>query len=78
MGKFFSNRLRDSLNFGGTLTTHEGENFDETSADYEATPEPPISLYDANRPIVTPSSTSSMNESYFTHTTPDIHKFSRR
>ncbi|CAF1306312.1 unnamed protein product [Rotaria magnacalcarata] len=78
MGKFFSNRLHDSLHFSGTLTAHEGENFDETSADYEATPEPPISLYDANRPVVTPSSTSSMNESYFTHTTPDIHKFSRR
>ncbi|CAF0988307.1 unnamed protein product [Rotaria sp. Silwood1] len=78
MGKFFSNRLRDSLHFGGALTTNERENFDQTAADYEATPEPPISLYDINRPIVTPSSTSSTNETYFTHTTPDIHKFSRR
>ncbi|CAF4401076.1 unnamed protein product, partial [Rotaria sp. Silwood2] len=78
MGKFFSNRLRDSLHFGGALTTNERENFDQTTADYEATPEPPISLYDINRPIVTPSSTSSTNETYFTHTTPDIHKFSRR
>ncbi|CAF1225273.1 unnamed protein product [Rotaria sordida] len=78
MGKFFSNRLRDSLHYGGALTTNERENFDQTTADYEATPEPPISLYDVNRPIVTPSSTSSTNETYFTHTTPDIHKFSRR
>lgn len=78
MGKFFSNRFRDSFHSGGVLMTRETENFDETSADYEATPEPPISVYDINRSIVTPSSTSSMNESYFTHTTPDIHKFSRR
>jgi hypothetical protein len=75
MGKFFSNRLRDSLHYNGALTTNERENFE---ADYEATPEPPISVYDVNRSIVTPSSTSSFNESYFTHTTPDIHKFSRR
>jgi hypothetical protein len=78
MGKFFSNRLRDSLQYTGALATNERENFDQTTADYEATPEPPISVYDVNRSIVTPSSTSSCNESYFTHTTPDIHRFSRR
>jgi len=78
MGKFFSNRLRDSLQFNGALTTNERENFDLTTADYEATPEPPISLYDLNRSIITPSSTASLTESYFTHTTPDTHKFSRR
>lgn len=79
MGKFFSSRLRDSLNFPGALTTNETENFDQTTADYEATPEPPISLYDINRSIITPSSTTSTtNEQYFSHTTPDTHKFSRR
>jgi hypothetical protein len=78
MGKFFSNRLRDSLHFTGALTTNERENFDQTTADYEATPEPPISLYDVNRSIITPTSIASTNESYFTHTTPDTHKFSRR
>jgi hypothetical protein len=79
MGKFFSNRIRDSLHFtGGALKTNEIENFEQVTADYEATPEPPISLYDVNRSIMTPSSTILANESYFTHTTPDIHKFSRR
>ena len=78
MGKFFANRLRDSLHLTSTLTTNERENFDQTTADCEATPEPPISLYDLNRSIITPSSTSSRNDSYFTHTTPDTHKFSRR
>ncbi|CAF0932822.1 unnamed protein product [Adineta steineri] len=77
MGKFFSNRLRDSLHFGGALTTNERENFDETLADKEATPEPPVSVYDVNRSIITPTSLTS-GESYFTQTTPDIHKFSRR
>jgi hypothetical protein len=78
MGRFFSNRLRDSLHLGETVTTNERENFDQTTADYEATPEPPISLYDVNRSIITPSSTSSRNDTYFTHATPDTHKFSRR
>ena len=78
MGKFFSSRLRNSLHFSGALTTNQEENLDQITADYEATPEPPISLYDINRPVITPSSTSSTNETYFTHTTPDIHRFSRR
>jgi hypothetical protein len=76
MGKFFSNRLRDSLHIGGALTTNERENLDQTLADKEATPEPPISVYDVNRSIITP--TSFTNESYFTQTTPDIQKFSGR
>jgi len=76
MGKFFANRLRDSLHFG----TNERENFDQTTADFEATPEPPpLSLYDINRSIITPSSTaSSRHETYFTPSTTDTHKFSRR
>ena len=83
MGRFFSNRLRDSLYLGGplpttTTTTTAAENFDQTTADNEATPEPPVGLYDLQRSVVTPSSTSSNNDSYFTHTSRDIHKFSRR
>ena len=89
MGKFFSNRLRDSLYLGAPLPTTTtttttataplaGENFDRTIADDEATPEPPVGLYDLQRSVVTPSSTSSNNDSYFTHTSRDIHKFSRR
>lgn len=85
MGKFFSNRLRDSLYLGAplpttttTTATLAEENFDRTIADDEATPEPPVGLYDLQRSVVTPSSTSSNNDSYFTHTSRDIHKFSRR
>ncbi len=78
MGKYFSYRLRDSVQLGST--TKIGENFDETTADYEATPEPPIGMNDIHqrRTVFTPSSTSSMNDTYFTHSTSrDIRKFSR-
>ena len=78
MGRFFSNRLRDSLQLSTMLTSNERENFDQTTADNEATPEPPISVYDLNRSIITPSSTSSKLDSYFTQPTSDTHKFSRR
>lgn len=82
MGRFFSNRLRDSLHLSTLLTNHEREHFDLTTADEQATPEPPpaaMNLYDAHRSVITPSSTtSSKPDSYFTQSTSDTHKFSRR
>ena len=80
MGRFFSNRLRDSLHLSTVVTNHERENLDQTIADEQATPEPPpISLYDVHRSVITPSSTSSLKpDSYFTQSTSDTHKFSRR
>ena len=83
MGKFFSNRLRDSLQLGGTLptttTTRVQDAFDQTTPDYEATPEPPVGSLDFRQTMVTPLSISAdNNDSYFTQTSRDIHKFSHR
>ena len=84
MGKFFSNRLRDSLQLGGTLpttttTTRVQDTFDQTTPDYEATPEPPAGSSDFRQTMVTPLSITADNtDSYFTQTSRDIHKFSHR
>ncbi|CAF1171306.1 unnamed protein product, partial [Didymodactylos carnosus] len=89
MGKFLSNRMRDSIYYTRSSSPpekhilydsieHEAEDFDE--ADYVATPEPPLNdnfnSYH-RRPLFTPSSTSSNTDSYFTRASPDIKKFSR-
>ena len=73
MGKFFSNRLRDSIHLSGNLTTNERENFDQTTADYEATPEPPISYYDVNRKLIASVTTPfSVNASTYAPSVPTL------
>jgi hypothetical protein len=81
MGKFFSNRLRESHYFGVSPLPAKrtiGENPERTIADDEAIPQPSLGHIDLQRSIPTPSSSSSNNDSYFTHNTRDMHKFSRR